>query len=128
MSACTGGLRSLLATVMIIAVAAAGAGRSGASAGAQSVGTSGPAAVEGTAWGLSGPRGIMPAQPRMVAAPVSERSLRVKLPTLIGAIAAALLAAVVVSRSRLLRHQSSRLPLVLRGWSLRRRAPPLLLG
>lgn len=112
-------------TVVIVGVMVAGAGRSGSSAIAQTTGLPESATVEADAWGLSGPHGIMPIQPRAEAAPAYERGVRVKVPVPVGAVAAALLTA-AVDRIGFLRQRRSRLPFALRAWSLRRRAPPLL--
>jgi hypothetical protein len=113
-------------TVVIVGVIVTGAGRSGSSAIAQTTGLPESATVEADAWGLSGPHGIMPIQPRAEAAPAYERGVRVKVPVPVGAVAAALLTAAVVNRIGFLRQRRSRLPFALRAWSLRRRAPPLL--
>jgi hypothetical protein len=117
--------RWLVAIVM--GVAAAGAGLSGPSAPASAGDDPRSAAMAATASGWSGTQGIMPVQPRIDGAAAYERGVRVKLPVLVGAVAAALLAAVVPHRSGFRRQQSSRLPLALRARSLPLRAPPLLL-
>lgn len=111
---------------MIASVAAAGAGQSEPSVPAPPGGDSGSAAVTAMASGWSGAEGMMPVQPQIRVTSAYERGVRVKLPVLVGAVAAASLAAGAVSRGGFRRHQSSRLPLALRAWSLRRRAPPLL--
>jgi hypothetical protein len=79
-----------------------------------------------SASGWSDTQGIMPVKPQIGAASGYERGVRVKLPVLVGAVAAASLAALVASRSRFRRRPSSRLPLALRARSVPRRAPPLL--
>lgn len=115
--------RWLVAIVMIVGIAATGAGRSGSPAPA---GGEPPAALTASASAWSGTQGIMPVQPHIEAASAYERGVRVKLPVLVGAVAAAAVAAVAVSRGGFRRHQRSRVPLALRALSLPGRAPPLL--
>jgi hypothetical protein len=116
--------RWLVAIVMIAGVAMAGAGRSGPSA----PGPAGDPLSPAMAASVSGPvtQGIMPVQPQIEAASGYQRGVRVKLPVLLGAVAATSLAGVVASRSRFRRRPSARQPLALRGRSFPRRAPPLL--
>lgn len=113
---------------MIVGVAA-GQGRSGPWASAPATGDPRSASIAASASGWSDTRGIMPIQPRIAAAPAYERGVRVKLPVLVGAVAAASLAAVVALRNGFRQQRNSRLPLALRARSHHRRAPPpLLLG
>lgn len=77
-----------------------------------------------SAW--SGTQGIMPVQPHLEAASAQERGVRIKFPVLVGAVAAASLAAVVVSWSGFRRQRSLRLPVTLRARSFPLRAPPQL--
>ena len=117
--------RWLVAIVMIVGVAATG--RSAPSAPAAAGSDPRAADMAATVSGWSGSHGIVPVQPKVEAASTYERGVRVKLPVLIGAVAAALLGAVVPHRSGFRRRQqSSRLPLALRARPLRQRAPPLL--
>lgn len=118
--------RWLVAIVMIASVAAAGAEQSEPSVPGPAGGHSGSAAGAAMASGWSGTEGMIPVEPQIRVTSTYERGVRVKLPVLVGVVAVASLAAAVVGRRGLRRHQSSRLPLALRAWSLRRRAPPLL--
>jgi hypothetical protein len=118
--------RWLVAIVMIVGVAAAGAGRPDPSSPAPVGGDPRSAAVVVGASGWSDIQGIMPVKPQIGAASGYQRGVRVKLPVLVGAVATASLAAVVAGRSRFRRQQGSRLPLALRARSVPRRAPPLL--
>jgi hypothetical protein len=112
---------------MIASVATAGAGRWGLPAPAN--GDQRSATMATIAPGWSHTQGVMPVKPQIEAASGYERGVRVKLPLLLGAVAAALLAAVGARRSRLRRQHSSRPPVALRARSLPLRAPPrLLLG
>jgi hypothetical protein len=118
--------RWLVAIVMIVGVAAAGGGRSGPSTPTTAAGDHRSADMAASVSGWSATHGIMPVQPKIEAGSAYERGVRVKLPVLVGAVAAALLAA-VPHRCGFRRLQSSRLPLALRTRSLPLRAPPLLL-
>jgi hypothetical protein len=111
---------------MIVGLATVGVGRSVPSASA----TAGPdprsAAIAVSASGWYGTDGIMPAQPRIEAASGYERGVRVKVPVLVGTVAAASLAAALARRTGLRRPQRSPQPLALRARSLPLRAPPVL--
>ena len=109
---------------MIVGVAATGRSAPSAPAAAGSDPRTADMAASVSGW--SGSHGIMPVQPTIEAASAYERGVRVKLPVLVGAVAAALLGAVVPHRSGFRWQQSSRLLLALRARSLPQRAPPLL--
>lgn len=116
--------RWLVAILVIVGIAATG--RSGPSAPAAAGGDARTADMAASLSGWSGGHGIMPVQPKIKAAAASERGVRVRLPVPVGAVAAALLGAVVPHRSRFRRQQSRQVPLALRARSRPQRAPPLL--
>ena len=118
--------RWLVAIVMIVGIAATGSGRAAPSSPAPGGGEPSPNVIAVSNPGWSGFQGIMPVQPRIEQAAGYERGARVKVPVLIGAVAAASLAFVVARRSGFRRRHGSPLPLALRSRSLPRRAPPLL--
>jgi hypothetical protein len=117
--------RWLVAIVMIVGIAAVGAGQSEPSASASADRNPLPGGAA-SARGWSATEGIVPVQARVETVSGYERGVRLKVPVLAGAVGAALLASVVASRSGFRRHHSSRLPLALGARSVPRRAPPLL--
>jgi hypothetical protein len=119
--------RWLIAIVVIAGLALAGAGRSDPSAGAVAGGDGGPATTAVVAPGWGDDQGVIPVKPQIDAASGSERGIRVKLPVLLGAVAAVAFAVATGPRG-CWRHHTSRPSLTLRTRYRPRRAPPLLLG
>jgi hypothetical protein len=112
----------LVAIVVIVGVAVAGAARPGPAAPTKNV-TAG--AIAATMPGWSGAEGIMPAKPQAAAAATHEQAVRVKLPLFAGAVFSAALSA-VMTRQALRRPGRPQAPLAVRVRSWSRRAPPLL--
>ena len=119
--------RWLIAIVVIAGLALAGTGHSDPSAGAVPGGDRGAAASAVVAPGWGDDQGVIPLKPQIDTASGSERGIRVKLPVLLGAVAAVALAVASGPRGSR-RHHTARPSLTLRTRSRPRRAPPLLLG
>ena len=118
--------RWLFAIVVVLGISTVIAGESESLTSASMGGELPSTGMGSLASASAGIEGVLPIPARVVIPAGFERGLRVKVALMVGP-GAAPLAGVAARRGKRYRHQSCRLSLAQRAWSVRRRGPPLVL-